>query len=110
MRQFQACGMGIRLQEPYRRHQEPRHAERALDSLFVNHPLLYRVQLAVPTGQAFNRNHFPVADGMGLERARVVRDVIDQDSARSALRAVAYPFRARAPESVAKRPAERLLL
>src|SRR5271154_7484883 len=46
VRQFAARGIWIRFQESYRRHDEPRHAECALEALFVDYALLDWMQLS----------------------------------------------------------------
>ena len=47
MRQLLPGRVGIGLQESHGRHDEARHAEGALKSLFVNDSLLYRVQRSI---------------------------------------------------------------
>src|ERR1700693_2632493 len=52
VRQFGSSRTGIGLQEPDRRHDETRHAEGTLESLFVDDTLLYWMQRSVVILQA----------------------------------------------------------
>ena len=97
------------LEEGDRAHDEARHAERALESLFVDHGALNRMQRAVGARQPLNRLNVAASDGMGQYGAGVARDVVDEDGARAALRAIAAEFRAREPQLVAQRPRQRFL-
>ena len=59
MRQLLARRVRIDLEEADGRHDEPGHAERALEALLVHHAALHRVQLAVRAGQPFDRHDGP---------------------------------------------------
>src|SRR5215469_18779395 len=89
VRHFKTCGIGIYLEKPDRRHDESRHAERALEALLVDDALLDRMQLAIGTGESFNGQDFLIANRMRQDRARVVWDVVDQNGTGSTLGAVA---------------------
>jgi len=86
------------------------HAERALESLLVDDPLLHRVQLARRrVGQPFDRHDLLAAHGVREHRARVARHVVDQYRAGAALRAIAAKLGAGQPQLVAQRHGERFL-
>src|SRR5437588_6827137 len=60
VRELLARRVWIRLQEADRRHREARHAEGALETLFVDDRLLHGMQLT-PGREPFNRAHLPSA-------------------------------------------------
>src|SRR6185295_12688734 len=93
-RQLRARGIWTTLKETDRAHNEARHAERALESLFVDNGALNRVQSAVGARQALNCQNTAATYSVGQYRAGVARDVVDQDGARAALRPIAAEFRA----------------
>jgi hypothetical protein len=68
LRQFRTRRLGISLQVTDRRHDESRHTEGALESLFIHHRLLHRMQLAAGSRQTFDGGHFTLPDGMGENR------------------------------------------
>src|SRR5262245_42961894 len=91
-RQLRAGRVWTTLEEADRAHDEARHAERALESLFVDNGALDRMQTAVGARQALNGQDTSAADGVGQHRAGVARDVVDEDGARAALRPIAAEF------------------
>src|SRR5262245_61381407 len=109
-RKLRARGIRTTLEEADRAHDEARHAERALESLSVDNGALNRMQRSVGARQALDRQHTSAAYGVGQHGARVARDVVDEDRARAALRAIAAEFRAGEAQLVAERPRQRFLL
>ena len=100
----------VGLEEADRRHDEPGHAEGALEALLVDDRLLHRMQRAVGGGQPFDRDDVPVAHGVRQHRARIVRHIVDEHRAGAALGAVAAKLGAGEPQLVAQRHGERFLL
>src|SRR5262249_28130121 len=110
-----ACKLGARgiwmtIEEADSAHDEARHAEGALESLFVDDGTLNRMQRAIGARQALDRQNFALTYGVGEYRARIARNVIDQDSAGAALRPIAAKFCAGESQLVPQRPRERFLL
>src|SRR4030095_5664085 len=93
-RNLRARGIWTTLEEANRAHDEARHAERALESLFVDDGALNRMQRAIGARQTLNRQNSAAAYGVGQYRARVAGNVVDEDRARAALRPIAAEFRA----------------
>src|SRR6185295_5851455 len=85
-RKLRARGIWTTLEEADCAHDEARHAERALESLFVDNGALHRMQRSIGARQALDRHHASTAYGVGQHRARVAGDVVDEDGARAALR------------------------
>src|SRR4029450_7201437 len=77
-RKLRARGIWTLLEEADRAHDEARHAEGALESLFVDNSALNRMQTAVSARQALNRQNTAAAYGVGQHRAGVARDVVDE--------------------------------
>src|SRR4029450_13017168 len=77
-RQLRARGIWTALEEADRAHDEARHAERALESLFVDNGALNRVQRSISARQALNRQNTAAAYGVGQYRAGVAGDVVDE--------------------------------
>ena len=110
MRELLARRVRVGLEIAGRRHHEARHAERALEALFIDDALLHCAQLAGRrVGESLNRDDLPAARALGEERTRVVRHIVDEDRAGAALRAVAADLGAREPQLVADRHREGLL-
>ena len=65
-----------------------------MKSLFVNDALLDGMQGSVGAGQAFDGQNFPATHRVGEHGTGIVRNIIDEDGARSAFGAVASEFRA----------------
>src|SRR5690348_11053907 len=97
MRELLPRRVRIGLQESDCRHREARHAEGALESLLIDDGLLHRMKL-LAVGESFDRLHLPTANGMCQDGARIVRHVVDEDSAGTTFGAIAADFRARQPE------------
>jgi hypothetical protein len=81
-----------------------------LKSLFVDNGALNRMQRSIGARQALDRQNASGAYGVGQHGARVAGDVVDEDSARAALRAIASEFRTGEAQLVAQRPRQRFLL
>ena len=110
MREFLPRRIRIRFQIAGGGHHEAGHAERALESLLVDHALLHGGQLAGGgIGEAFDRDDLLAARALREERARVVRHVVDEHGAGAALGAVAADLRAGEAELVAQRHRQRFL-
>ena len=77
VRQLSSRRIRILFQEPHRRHDEPRHAERALESLLIHHCLLHRMQRPVRRRQAFDRRYLLAAHGIRQHRAAIVRHIVN---------------------------------
>jgi hypothetical protein len=60
-------------------YESPYMQERALESLFVNYALLYGMQFAIGTGEAFNREYFLIAYRVRQDRTRICANIFDQD-------------------------------
>src|SRR5262245_52258697 len=108
-RKLRARGMWTMLEEADRAHDEARHAEGALESLFVDNGALHRMQRSVGARQALNRQHAAPPYGVGEYRAGVARDVVDEDGARAAFRPIAAEFCAGEAQLVSQRPRQRFL-
>src|SRR5262245_18190321 len=91
-RKLRARGIWTLLEEADRAHDEARHAERALKSLFVDDGALDGMQRSVGARKTFNRQYVANAHGVGQYRTGVARDVVDEDGARAALRPIAAEF------------------
>src|ERR1019366_989254 len=107
--QFLSCRVGIGLQESYGRQDESRHTEGALKALFINDSLLYRMQRSIGRGEALDGRDLSVAHGMGEDRARIVRHIVDQDGTSAAFGTVASQFSAGEAQLVANRPCQGFL-
>ena len=110
VRQLSSRRIRVLFQEPHRRHDEPRHAERALESLLIHHCLLHRMQRPVRRRQAFDRRYLLAAHRVRQHRAAIVRHIVKQHRASAALRAIASQLRSRQPQLVAQCKRQRLLL
>src|SRR5262249_40206963 len=91
-RKLRARGIWTMLEEADRAHDEARHAEGALESLFVDNGALHRMQRSVSARKALDGQYAAAAHGVGQHRAGVARDVVDEDGARAALRPIAAEF------------------
>src|SRR5215469_158461 len=107
--EFGSRGIGILFQKPDGGHDEPGHAEGALEPLFVDDALLDRVQPAVWAGKSFDRPYFPAPNCMSEDRTRIVGNIVDQHGARAAFGSVTTELGAREAELVTQRPCQRLL-
>jgi hypothetical protein len=103
-------GLGFVFRNPTVGHDEARHTEGALESLFLDDALLHRMQRSVRIRQAFDRQHFPVAHGVRENRTGIMRDVVEQDRAGAAFGAIAPQLGSRESQLVSQRPRQRLLL
>src|SRR5262245_11378088 len=110
VRELRARRVGIRLEEPDRGHDEPGHAERALEALLVNDALLHGMKRAIGRSEAFDRDDLLSTYSVREDRARIVRHIIDEHGARSALGAIAAEFGAGKSELVAECRRQRFLL
>ena len=110
VRQLRTRGIRVGLEKSDRRHDEPRHAERALEALLVHHRLLHRVERAVGRLEPFDGLNLPAADRVRENRTGVVRHIVDEHGARAALGSVAAQLRACEAELVAQRHRQRFLL
>src|ERR1700754_69796 len=91
-RKLGARRIGTALEEADGAHDEARHAERALESLFVDNGALNRMQRSIGTRQALDRQDSAAAYGMSKYRARVAGNVVNKDGARAAFRPIAAKF------------------
>src|SRR5262245_9189406 len=107
--ELRARGIRTTLEKADRAHDEARHAERALESLFVDNRALNRMQRSIGARQTLDRQDAAAAYGVSQHRARVAGDVVDEDGARPALRPIAAEFRAGEAQLVAERPRQRFL-
>src|ERR1700689_4713664 len=78
MRQFLACGIWICFQESDGGHHEAGHAERALETLLVNHALLNGMESSVSVGKSFDGDNFSRAYGVRQHGAGIMGDVVDE--------------------------------
>src|SRR5579884_771803 len=108
--QFGSRGAGIRFEIANRGHNEARHAERALETLFIDHALLNRMQLALGTGEPLDSGDVFAADGVRQDGARVVRDIIDQHGTGAAFGAIAAELGSGEAQLVTQRVLQGLLL
>ena len=109
MGQLLARRIRVLLQVADRRHDEAGHAERALETLLVDHALLHRVQCAVGRCQAFDVwICLPRTVWVSTEH-EVPRHVVDQHRAGAALRAIAAELGAGQPQLVAERHGQRFV-
>src|SRR6185436_3767043 len=69
--ELRARGIWTTLEEADRAHDEAWHAERALESLFVDNRALNRMQRAIGARQALDRQNASAAHGVGQHGARV---------------------------------------
>src|ERR1700751_4831831 len=72
-RQLSARGTLVMLEEANRAHDESRHAEGTLESLFVYHGLLNRMQVSLGTSEALNRHDLACTHGVCKHRTGVTR-------------------------------------
>src|SRR4051812_15572342 len=68
------------------------------------------MQGAVGGFEPLDRLNLPATDRVRQDRARIVRDIVDEHGARAALRTVAAQLRAGEPQLVAERHCQRFLL
>src|SRR6185312_6916596 len=92
-RKLRARGIWTTLEEADRAHDESRHAERALESLFVDNGALNGMQPSIVARQALYRHDSAAAYGVGQYGAGVARYVVDEDGARAAFRPIATELR-----------------
>src|SRR5215472_18181879 len=100
----------MHFQESHCRHNEARHAKGALEALFVDYALLHGVQRAIRARQSFYGQDFLAVNRVGQNRAGVVRHIIKQHGAGTALGAVTTEFGASQSKFVAKSLGQRFLL
>src|SRR5262249_61275004 len=68
-RKLRARRIWTMLEEADRAHDEARHAEGALESLFVDNGALHRMQRSVCARQGLNCQYVAAAHGVGQDRA-----------------------------------------
>src|ERR1035437_6325147 len=92
VRQLLAGRIGICFQVSHRGHDEAGHAKRTLKSLFVDDALLHRMQGSIGACEALDGQNFSAPHRVREHRTGIVRNIVDQDGAGSALRTVAPQF------------------
>src|ERR1700741_3032542 len=108
-RQLRARGTLVMLEEAKRAHDESRHAEGTLESLFVDHGPLNRMQISVGTREALNGHDLARTHGVCKYRTRITRHIVDENRTGAALGSIATKLRPGEAELVAERHRERLL-